>query len=89
MRERDEALRALAAQFGGKGRAQARQLHEVLRRYAASGYLIDRKRSEAPTGGRGHLFVLLEATAGDGLSEDRLRKLLNGNDSPGLSGLST
>src|SRR5262249_21647643 len=70
LRKRDAALRALAAEFAGKGRAQARKMHEALRRYAAAGYLVDRKRPDTPTGSRGHFFILLEATSGDGLSEE-------------------
>lgn len=75
--ERDEGLRRLVA-VAGSNRQRARSLQIEIRRYAASGYIADRRAARRPTGRHGELFDFLAANGGDIPSDETIRKIING-----------
>jgi hypothetical protein len=76
VRHRDEMLRDLARTLAGGHRAQAREIHARLRRYAASAYAMDLKQEALLDGERARLFEILAANGGDAPGFETIRKII-------------
>ena len=83
IRKRDAALRDLTASMAGSDRERARTVRALLLRYATSAFPIDRRRGIAPDGDRGCLFAFLDASGGEIIGVEAIRKLLPSNETRG------
>ena len=80
IRKRDGACETWPHQWPA---AAASMVHALLLRYATSAFPIDRRRGIAPDGNRACLFAFLDASEGEIIGVEAIRKLLPSNETRG------